>query len=560
VKVLLRISVLGRLAVLRDGPKLQLPPSKKTRALLAYLAVTERPHSRSRLCAMFWSLPDDPRAALRWSLTRLRAILDGPDDRAIVADREAVELNRDCVTVDILSLRDAARNGVDSLSTESLAATAEALGGDFLEDLELPDCADFQSWCTAEREETRRLRARLLAALIGRLEDAPDEALAHARALSLLEPANEDAQAVFVRLLRATGRHREAEEQLHRAQQRLTEFKTLRTGALRKAAQAPLRGHTLAPEASSAAPVQAAATLPALHDVQFCRTADGVRIAYACVGEGPPLVWATHWLSHISFNWATPIWRHWTEEFARDRSFIHYDHRGHGLSDWEARDVSINAFVRDLEAVVDALGLQQFALIGTSRACPMAISYAARHPDRVSHLVLHGALATGWRAWGDAAEVERREATVTLTRQGWDNPDNPAFRQMVFLLNLPDATAEEVRWLKDLQRFSVSADNAARVQNATGDIDVLDLLPKITAPTLVLHAREDLAAPFEQGRLIASRIPGAQFVALESRNHFLVPRDPAWAVLVSEIRRFLREGAPSEPAPTQPNGPKRDAG
>jgi pimeloyl-ACP methyl ester carboxylesterase len=168
--------------------------------------------------------------------------------------------------------------------------------------------------------------------------------------------------------------------------------------------------------------------------------------------------------------------------------------------------------------------------------------------------VLHAAVATGWRAWGDAAEIERREATVTLTRQGWHNPDNSAFRQMLFLLTLPDATAEEVGWLKDVQQRAISGENAARVQNATGDIDVLDALSHIRAPTLVLHARDDMALPFEQGKLIASRIAGAQFVALESRNHFLLPRDPAWAVLVSEIRRFLREGGPKVPEPAVKRG------
>jgi pimeloyl-ACP methyl ester carboxylesterase/DNA-binding SARP family transcriptional activator len=543
VKDLLRISVLGRLAVLRDGTKLQLPPSKKTRALLAYLAVTARPHSRSRLCAMFWSLPDDPRAALRWSLTRLRTIADSTDDRAIIADRENVELNHDGVTVDILSLRDAARNGVDSLPTEALRAAVEALEGDFLEDLDLPDCEEFQTWCIAEREETRRLRARLLAALVDRLQGTPGEALRYARTLSLLEPADEAAQACLVRLLRATGRWREADEHFQRAHQRLTEFNALRTGALRQAAQRHLPGEVLAPAAGLApARPDGSSAFPDLHDVRFCRTTDGVRIAYACIGEGPPIVWTTHWLSHLSFNWRSPIWRHWTEEFARDHCFIHYDQRGHGLSDWEASDITVDAFARDLEAVVDALGLERFALIGSSRGGPTAIAYAARHPERVSHLVLHGAMADGWRHWDDPAEVERREATVTLTRQGWHNPDNPAFRQILTSLVMPDATPEEIGWLKDLQRVAVSAENAARIQNATGDVDVLDLLPRIAAPTLVLHARHDLALPFEQGKLVASRIPGAQFVALESHNHILMSRDPAWAVLVSEIRRFLREG------------------
>lgn len=541
----LRVSVLGNLAVLRHGTRIQLPPSKKTRALLAYLAVTARPHSRDRLCAMFWAVPDDPRAALRWSLSRLRQLIDEPDRRRIIADRENVGLDLDGITVDILSLRSAARNGTGAISTDALRQATEALEGDFLEGLDLPDCQEFQSWCIAEREETRRLRVCLLNALVLRLEDVPEEALRHARALSLLEPANESAQAMLVRLLRAAGRWREAEEQFQNSQRRLEEFNVVCVGALRQAAQLPVLAGTR-PRTDDVvarlAPTKRVPADPALHEVKFCRTADDVRIAYACVGEGPPVVWATHWLSHVAFNWESPIWHHWTEEFARDCTFIHYDQRGHGLSDWENPDFSVDAFVRDLEAVVDATGLDRFALIGSSRAGSTAIAYAARHPERVSRLVLHGAFAVGWREWGDAAEIERREATITLTRQGWTQ-GNPAFRQIHRSLLLPDAAPEETAWLDDLQRVSISAENAARVQQSSGALSVVDLLPDIVAPTLVLHCRDDAGVPFEQGRLIASRIPRARFVALEGRNHILLPRDPAWAVFVSEVRRFLREGA-----------------
>jgi pimeloyl-ACP methyl ester carboxylesterase/DNA-binding SARP family transcriptional activator len=534
------ISLLGKFSVLRDSTKLELPPSRKTRALLAYLAVTARPHSRNRLCAMFWSIPDDPRAALRWSLTRLRPLVDAPDRPAIVADRENVELNLDCVTVDILRLRDAARNGTDTMSTDALREATEALEGDFLQGIDLPDCQEFHSWCTAEREETRRLRARLLTALVDRLEDAPEEALRYARTLSLLEPADEEVQANFVRLLRATGRWREAEEQFQRAQQSLDEFNVVRTGVLREAAQRPLQEARAHADSTVASPsrTENPRASQARHEVQFCRTSDGVRIAYASVGEGPPLVWATHWLSHLAFNWKSPIWRHWTEEFAREHTFVHYDQRGHGLSDWDVQEFSIDAFVRDLEAVVDALGLDRFALIGCSRAGATAIAYTARHPQRVSRLVLHGALAQGWRTWGIPFEIERREATNTLVRQGWDNP---AFRQILTSLLLPDATTEEIGWFDELQRIAISGENAARVQQASGDFNLLDLLPRIVTPTLVLHCRDDVAVPFERSRVIASHIPGAKFVALEGRSHFLLKRDPAWPVLVSEVRRFLKE-------------------
>jgi DNA-binding SARP family transcriptional activator/pimeloyl-ACP methyl ester carboxylesterase len=476
-KELLRVCVLGHLAVLRHSARMQLPPSKKTRALLAYLAVTARPHSRDRLCAMLWAVPDDPRAALRWSLSRLRPLVDEPDRPRIIAHRDNVGLDLDRVTVDILSLRNVARNGTDSISTDALRQATEALEGDFLEGLDLPDCHEFRNWCTGEREETRRLRVRLLKALVTRLEDVPDEALRHARTLSLLEPANEAAQATLVRLLRAAGRWREAEEQFQRAQRRLEEFNVVSNGALRQAAQLPLQADSRTRVDDRIAPRVHAEQLrarPALHKVQFCKTSDDVRIAYARVGDGPPLVWTAHWLSHLAFNWESPIWRHWTEEFAKDHAFVHYDQRGHGLSDWGNSTFSVDAFVRDLEAVVDALGLDRFALIGSSRGGPTAIAYAARHPERVSHLVLNGTFAQGWRSWGDGAEIERREATITLTRRGWGQ-DNPAFRQILTSLLLPDATLEEIGWLHDLLQISVSAENAARLQQSSGDFSVLDL-------------------------------------------------------------------------------------
>ena len=539
----LHVCVLGNLAVLRQGTKLQLPPSRKTRALLAYLAVTARPHRRDRLCGMFWNVPDDPRAALRGSLSLLRRLVDEPNDRRIVADRENVAFDLGRVTVDLLSLRTACQYGADAMSTEALRQATDGLQGDFLEGLDLPDCHEFQSWCIGEREETRRLRVRLLAALVARLEGMPDDALPHARALSLLEPENESIQATLVRLLRATGRRREADEHFQTADRRLAEFNVARTGVLRQALQLPLQAEVQKePTAPRLSPTGRPGRSTARHEVRFCKTSDDVRIAYASVGDGPPLVWAAHWLSHLEFSWESPIWRHWTEEFAKDHSFVHYDERGNGLSDWDNPTFSIDAFVRDLEAVVDALGLDRFALIGSSKGGPTAMAYAARHPERVSRLVLYGAFAQGWRVRGDSAEIERREAIITLTRQGWAQ-DNPAFRQILTSLLLPDATLEEMGWVNDLQRLSTSAENAARLLRSNGEINVLDLLPGIAAPTLVLHCRDDAAAPLEQGRLIASRIPRARFVALESRNHVLLPRDPAWPVFVSEVRRFLREGS-----------------
>ena len=543
---MLRVSVLGNLAVLRDGVAIELPPSRKTRALLAYLAVTARPHSRDRLCAMLWPVPDDPRAALRWSLTRLRPLVDEPRCQRIVADRESVRFDDDDVTVDILALRDLARSGIDAMSTDALRKATQALEAGFLEGLDLPDCHEFQSWCIGEREETRRLRVRLLTALVTRLEDQPDEALRHARTLSFLEPANESIQAALIRLLRAVGRWGEADDQFQSAQRRLEDFKVVPTGALRRAVQAPL--HAEPPTRTDSRIVrrpqaEGPCARPALHEVQFCQTSDGVRIAYACVGVGPPVVWAAHWMSHLAFSWESPIWRHWTEEFAKDHAFVHYDERGNGLSDWDNPTFSVDAFVRDLDAVVDALGFDQFTLIGSSKGGSTAIAYAALHPERVLRLVLYGTFAQGARVRGDTAGVATREAIIALMQQGWAQ-DNPAFRQILTSLLLPDATVEEMGWFNDLQRISASAANAARLLRSLGDVNVVDYLPAIKAPTLVLHCRDDSSVPFEQGRMIASRIPNARFVALESRNHVLLPRDPAWAAFVSEVRKFLCEGAP----------------
>jgi pimeloyl-ACP methyl ester carboxylesterase/DNA-binding SARP family transcriptional activator len=543
---LLQISVLGNLAVMRDGAGMQLPPSRKTRALLAYLAVTARPHSRDRLSAMLWPVPDDPRGALRSSLTRLRPLVDEPACRRIIADRENVEFVFDGVTIDILSLRNLSRNGTDAMSTDVMREATQALEVDFLKGLDLPDCHEFQNWCIGEREETRRLRVRLLIALVARLEDQPDEALRHARTLSLLEPANESIQAVLIRLLRATGRWREAEDQFQSAQRRLEEFNVVHTGALSRAVQLPLQA---IPPTRAEGRIERMSHAERLYaksasrDVQFCRTSDGVRIAYACVGVGPPVVWAAHWMSHLAFSWESPIWRHWTEEFAKDHAFVHYDERGNGLSDWNSPTFSVDAFVRDLEAVVDALGFDQFTLIGSSKGGSTAIAYAALHPERVTRLVLYGTYAQGSRVRGERAGIETNEAMIALIQQGWAQ-DNPAFRQLLTSLLLPDATVEEMGWFNDLQRLSASAANASRLLRSLGDVNVVDYLPDITAPTLVLHCRDDSAVPFEQGRMIASRIPHARFVSLESRNHVLLPCDPAWRVFVCEVRKFLCEGAP----------------
>ena len=257
------------------------------------------------------------------------------------------------------------------------------------------------------------------------------------------------------------------------------------------------------------------------------------------MGEGPPLVRAAHWLSHLEFDWRSPVWRHWLEELSRDHMYVRYDERGCGLSDWNVDDFSFEAWVRDLETVVDALGLERFPILGVSQGGPVAIAYAVRHPERVSHLILYGTYAKGRAKRGvSKEEMEELRALVTLTSRGW-GADNPAYRQIFTTSFIPEASPEQVRWFNDLQRISTSAENAVKFLYAFGDIDVEHLLPEVRVPTLVLHTREDALGPFEWGRRVAAGIQGAKFVPLEGRNHVLLEDEPAWATFLSEVRRFL---------------------
>ena len=275
-----------------------------------------------------------------------------------------------------------------------------------------------------------------------------------------------------------------------------------------------------------------------LQQIGFCTAEDGVRIAYATASAGPPLVKAANWLNHLEFEWESPVWRHWVKELVRHHRLVRYDERGCGLSDWEVKDVSFDAWLRDLETVVSTLALDRFALLGLSQGAAIAIAYAVKHPEKVSHLVLYGGYARGWAKRGSQEEIERRHALNTLIRLGWGR-DHSAFRQMWTTLYIPEGTLEQMQWFNDLQRISASPENALRVSDVCGQIDVLDLLPQVQVPTLVFHCDHDAAVPFQEGRLIAANIAGAKFVPLASRNHVLLGFEPAWEVFLRELGEFL---------------------
>jgi pimeloyl-ACP methyl ester carboxylesterase/DNA-binding CsgD family transcriptional regulator len=278
--------------------------------------------------------------------------------------------------------------------------------------------------------------------------------------------------------------------------------------------------------------------------IRICTTADGVRIAFGAAGAGAPLVKAANWLSHLEHDGESPVWRHWIAELARDHELVRYDARGCGLSDWDVPELSFEAWVRDLEAVVDAAGVGRFALLGLSQGGAIAIAYAARHPERVTHLILHGAFARGvLRRNPTAGQRKEAEMMVELAALGWGK-DNPAFRQFFTTLFIPDGTPEQHRWWNRLEQITTSPANAARFMSVLSEIDVTPLAPRVSCPTLVLHSARDARVPFDEGRLIASLIPGARFVPIESRNHVLLEHEPGWRQWLDEVRAFLPPAPP----------------
>ncbi|WP_202873078.1 alpha/beta fold hydrolase [Kribbella capetownensis] len=271
--------------------------------------------------------------------------------------------------------------------------------------------------------------------------------------------------------------------------------------------------------------------------VGYCAAPDAVKLAYAVHGGGPPIVRVATWMTHLEFDWESPVWRHWLDALGDGHTLIRYDERGCGLSDRDVDDISFDAWVADLEAVVDAAGVDRFALLGVSAGAAVAVAYAARHPERLTHLVLYGGYARG-RTLRGAGERRLQEALVAAISAGWANPD-PTFRHLFSMLFLPAGTPEQMGWYDDLQRHSTSAATAVRLYDARGRLNVVDLAARVRTRTLVVHAAEDRVVPADEGRLLATLLPEAQLVLLESANHILLSDEPAWTRFVAELRAFL---------------------
>jgi pimeloyl-ACP methyl ester carboxylesterase len=450
----INVRLLGEFMLLREGAPLPLPASRKTRALLAYLLIVRKPVRRDRLCELFFDVPDDPRAALRWSLSKIRLLL-GPDAGLLQADRERVEIDSDSFTLDIDRL-------------DAKAALEAPLPG-----LDLPGLDEYSMWLATERSAIDRARARTL-----------DEASRRAD-------------------------WPEADRQ---------QFAAMAQN---------LGGATEKPE-----------TAPGQQTVQYCFSPDGVRIAYAVTGSGPLLVKTANWLNHLELDWGSPLWGRLVGGLSEDFRLVRYDERANGLSDWDVGPLDFESLVTDMEAVVDALGLEKFPVLGLSQGAAVSIAYAARHPEKVSHLILLGGYSTGWRHRVDADEAAEREAIITLVKHGWGR-DAPIYRQIFSQSFTPSATPEELDWFNDFQRQTVSAHNAAQFLDLFGNIDVREHLAAINVPTLIFHARADQRIGIEQAIELAASIKGASLVTLDTDNHILRAHEPAMEIVLERIRDFV---------------------
>jgi pimeloyl-ACP methyl ester carboxylesterase/DNA-binding winged helix-turn-helix (wHTH) protein len=280
-------------------------------------------------------------------------------------------------------------------------------------------------------------------------------------------------------------------------------------------------------------------------EIRFCVSPDGVRIAYALSGEGRPLVKAANWLTHLDHEWTSPIWSHWIEALSARHRLVRYDERGCGLSDWDVDDFSFDAWVEDLELVVDSVGLESFPLLGVSQGGAVAIAYAVRHPTRVTRLVLVGAYARGRIARARTPEERQlAELDLTLGRLAWRR-DDAAFRQVFAAQFLADAAREHWDAFNELQRATTSTENVVRFLDTFAHIDVSAIAGSVSCPTLVLHSRDDVRVPESQARELTALIPGSRLVLLDSANHILLESEPAWGSMLGEVERFLDGDAPA---------------
>ncbi|BFM13248.1 hypothetical protein R50072_34010 [Simiduia litorea] len=525
------IKTLGEFRLFKNNEEISLPKSKRSRALLAFLAMTARPHRRDRLCEIFWEIPNDPRGALRWSLSKIRPLINDTTTERLIADRERVALLTPDIELDIHVMDK--KISEHTLSIDEIKTLLKQLEEPFLMGIDLPSQSLFQRWLESERHEINKMYGRALAKLSLHPNLTPHEKLNWLKLWLDHEPYNTKAATILLNQLKFL-------DELSAFEKTSAEL-SLR---FKNAGMSwPIKiDNNIEVSANEKSQTPSAHELLNRQKIKFCSTKDGVRIAYASVGQGYPIVKAANWLSHLEHDWDAPIWSPLFRDLATDHHFLRYDERGNGLSDWDVKDISFNAFVEDLETVVATSKLEKFALLGISQGASVSIEYAIKHPERVSHLILFGGYAAGWRIDSSEEQMREREAILTLTEVGWGQ-SNPAYRQIFSSTFLPNAEKAELDWFNEFQRLTTSPTNAVRFLSAFGDIDVRQQLGKISVPTLVIHSLGDQRIPASVGRDIASRIPNAEFVGLESEGHLLLGREPASKIFVDTVREFIAKNS-----------------
>ncbi len=516
------VKTIGRLTILHGEDELELPSSLKTRALFAFLLLSGGAHSRQALCELFWPTVDDPLAALRWSLTKLRPLANMGGVERLKSDRKVVEFALEKVGLDTSDL---ARCADEAGVTEDDADRVwQATTGLLLGDCELPNLPEFTIWLEGQRNDLAKMRGRVARRFA--LDAQLSWQVRHewGQRWRSVEPFSRGAARILVQ----TKHNAEGAAAASELADELIE-------AFQEAEISP-------PEFDFEPELKASQDAPTAQEIRIVSGKDGVCIAWASVGkpDNPPLLKAANWLNHLELDWESPIWSPLFRELSKSHRVIRYDERGCGLSDWDVDQITFDDFVEDLEEVVEASGIERFPLLGISQGAAVSIEYAARHPERVSKLILFGAYDCGWRLTANEQEAREREAVMVLTESGWGS-DNPAYRHVFSRTFMPEANPEELDWFDEFQRQTTSPRNAVRFLEAFSTIDVRERLADIQCPTLVVHSRGDLRIPFSTGRSIAARIPDAQFAGIGSSNHLLLGRETASAEFLRLVRDFLKE-------------------
>ena len=541
-----RLSLLGGASVLRLPEVVEIEfPTRKAKVLFIYLAMAPNYRAtRSKLAGIFWSrsAEEQARASLRQTLASLRKVLAFDAHCLLDTSSDDVFLKGDLLDIDAVHFEQQTDDDVDA--TEQAVALYH---GDFLDGFVINEEA-FETWARERRKHFSELAIQKMTSLSDYWISSGDldKSITISKNILSIDPLHESSHQTLMHLYTLINRRESAIKQFKECEQVLQQ--ELSVEPQKETVELYEMILNREPLISNAQPQSG--SVPVLHEspehkhenkisqeIRYCLSEDGVRIAYAIAGDGTPIIKCGNWMTHLEFDWQTPIWRHLTKSLTNKNTLVRYDARGNGLSDREVDGISIEAFVKDLEAVANASGFKKFVLFGVSQGCAISIAYAVRNPERVSHLILYGGYARGWKLRGKKF-IERGEAFIALTKQGW-GLDNPVYRQMFTSLFIPDGTNEQMSWFNELQRISTSPKNAARFIQASGEINVTDLLNKVSVPSLVLHCKDDAMVPYSMGRELAKGIPDAKFVTLDGRNHLILEHEPAWQQFISEFESFL---------------------